>query len=300
MAGKGGKLRVVCALSVVLALPCGAHAQWTPQYELGLLHDTNLSRAQNSEDQIKDTALTARAALARAFPIADYADATVGLDARLTRYSASHGASFASLGANAGARRKLGLGLTAPWLAIDGSAAYEDAREDIRDGMRYALSFSAGKRFTPDLDASVGFAYDRRVQRESYVEEEEDEAPGYGGKPFSIQGRSLFARVNYSLGERVGLIGAAALRRGDVVSSTRRNFAIFTGSNAIADDPALGADFIAYRLSGASTRTLTGGISWSLASRTALEATLTKDDTTVAGGLDYRAVIFVLTLIHRQ
>jgi hypothetical protein len=62
----------------------------------------------------------------------------------------------------------------------------------------------------------------------------------------------------------------------------------------------MGADFIAYRLSGASTRTLTGGISWSLASRTALEATLTKDDTTVAGGLDYRAVIFVLTLIHRQ
>lgn len=299
MAGKGGKLRAVCVLSAALAVSCGAHAQWSRQFEAGLVHDTNLSRAQNAEDQIKDTALVARAALTRAFPIADYADGTVGVDARLTRYTRSHGASFASLGANVSARRKLGLGLTAPWIAVGGSAAYEDAREDIRDAMRYAVSLSAGKRFTPDLDGSAGFAYDRRVQRKGYVEEDED-LPGYSGKPFSLQGRSIFGRLNYALGERAGLIGAAALRRGDVVSSTRRNFAIFTGSNAIADDPALGADFIAYRLSGASTRSLTGGISWSLATRTALEATLTKDDTTVRGGLDYRAVIFALTLIHRQ
>lgn len=299
MVGKGRKLRAVCIVSVALAFGGSAHAQWTPQLELGLVHDTNLSRAQNPEDQIKDTALVARAALSRPFPIGDYADATAGVDARLTRYTKSHGASFASLGANAGARRKLGLGLTAPWIALDGNAAYEDAREEIRDAMRYAVSVTAGKRFTPELDGSVGFAYDRRVQRKGYVEEDED-LPGYSGKPFSLQGRSLFARLNYALGERAGLIGAAALRHGDVVSSTRRNFAIFAGSNAIADDPALGADFIAYRLSGASTRTLSGGISWSLASRTALEATLTKDDTTVRGGLDYRAVIFALTLIHRQ
>ena len=300
MAGKGGKLGAVCALSAAFAFSASAQAQWTPQYELGLVHDTNLSRAQNPEDRIKDTALTARAAFTRAFPIADYADGTVGVAARLSRYTTSHGASFASLGVNAGARRKLGLGLTAPWVALDGSAAYEDAREDLRDGTRYLLSATAGKRFAPELDGSVGFAYDRRVQRKSYVEEGEDEAPGYGGKPFSIQGRSVFARVNYALGQRAGLIGAVALRHGDVTSSTRRNLAIFTSSNAIADDPALGADFIAYRLSGASTRTLTGGISWSLAARTALEATLTKDDTTVRGGLDYRAVVFALTLIHRQ
>ncbi|HET7362653.1 MAG TPA: hypothetical protein VFJ70_03675 [Burkholderiales bacterium] len=282
---------------MALALSCTAHAQWAPQYEAGYLYDTNLSRAQTSEDQIKDSALVARAALARAFPIADYADASVGLDARLTRYTKSHGASFVALGGSAGVRRKLGLGLTAPWIALEGTASYEDAREDIRDGTRYLLSATVGKRFTPELDASAGYAYDRRVQREEYAE---DAVPGYSGKPFSLQGRSWFARVNYALGERAGLIGAAALRHGDVVSSTRRNFAIFTGSNAIAEDPAFGPDFIAYRLSGASTSTFTGGISWSLASRTALEATLTKDDTTVAGGLDYRAVIFSLTLIHRQ
>jgi hypothetical protein len=301
MAGKGGKLRAVCVLSATLALCGSAYAQWTPQYEAGLVHDTNLSRAQNPEDRIKDTALAARAALARAFQIGDYADASVGADVRLTRYTRSHGASFAAVGVNAGARRKLGLGLTAPWIALDGTASYEDARENIRDGMRYALSFTAGKRFTPDLDASAGIAYDRRVQRKSYVEEEEEEeGAGYGGKPFSLQGRSLFARVNYALGDRAGLIGAVALRRGDVVSSTRRNPAIVDSSNAIADDPAFGPDFIAYRLSGARTRSLTGGISWSLAPRTALEATLTKDDTTVRGGLDYSAVIFALTLIHRQ
>ena len=297
MDGKGGKLRAVCVSSMALALSCTAHAQWMPQYEAGFLYDTNLSRAQKDEDQIKDSALLARAALARAFPIGDYADGSVGVDARFTRYTKSHGASFVAVGANAGVRRKLGLGLTAPWIALEGTAAYEDAREDIRDAARYLLSGTVGKRFTPDLDGSFGYAYDRRVQRESYAE---DGLSGYSGKPFSVQGRSWFARVNYALGERAGLIAAAARRHGDVTSSTRRNFAIFTGSNAIADDPALGPDFIAYRLSGASTRTLSGGLSWSLARRTALEGTLTKDDTTVAGGLDYHAVIFALTLIHRQ
>src|SRR5437660_810093 len=165
MRGKGRKLRAVCVSSAALALCCSAHAQWTPQYEAGFLYDTNLSRAQKDEDQIKDSALVARAALARAFAIGDYADGSVGVDARLTRYTKSHGASFVAVGANAGVRRKLGLGLTAPWIALEGTAAYEDAREDIRDATRYLLSLTAGKRFTPDLDGSVGFAYDRRVQR---------------------------------------------------------------------------------------------------------------------------------------
>src|ERR1051325_10156051 len=174
MVGKGRKLRAVCIVSVALAFGGSAHAQWTRQLALGLVHDTNLSRAQNPEDQIKDTALVARAALSRPFPIGDYADATAGVDARLPRYTNSPGARFASLGAKPGPRRKLGLGLTAPWIALDGNAAYEDAREEIRDAMRYAVSVTAGERFTPALDGTVGFASDPAGQGKISLERERD------------------------------------------------------------------------------------------------------------------------------
>ena len=86
----------------------------------------------------------------------------------------------------------------------------------------------------------------------------------------------------------------------EVIAGTRRHFAIFNSANAIADDPAFGPDFIAYRLSGARTRSLTGGLSWELARRSAIDVTLTKDDTHVGGGLDYSAVIFAVTLAYRK
>jgi len=228
-------------------LSAPARAQWSSQLEAGYLHDDNFSRAQNPEDKIRESALFARGLLTRDFALGADSDAHAGLEGRINRYSPSDGASFASIGALAGARRKLGLGATAPWVALDASGGYENAREDVRDAYRYSASATLGKRFTPQLEASGGFAYDRRVQRESA----EEEVPGFGTKPFSIQGRSWFARASYALGERAALIGAASLRRGDVVSSTRRNFGIYSASNAIADDPALGPDFYAYRLSGA-------------------------------------------------
>jgi len=279
-----------------LVVSASASAQWSSQLEAGYSYDDNFSRAQKSEDQIRASALFARGLLTRDIALGADTDAHVGVEGRLTRYSPSDGASFAGIGVLAGARRKLGLGRTAPWVTLDALAGYENAREHIRDAARYNASATLGKRFTPELELSGGFAYDRRVQREGA----EEEVPGFGTKPFSVQGRSWFARASYTLGERAALIGAAAIRRGDVVSSTRQNFGIYTGSNAIADDPALGPDFYAYRLSGARTTTLTGGISWALATRSALEATVTRDDTAVGGGLDYRAVIVALTYVYRR
>lgn len=295
--GKKCEGRAVFLLGIAaLVLSDPARAQWSSQLEAGYLHDDNFSRAQRSEDKIRESALFARGLLTRDFALGADSDAHVGVEGRLIRYSPSNAASFAGIGFVAGARRKLGLGATSPWVALDASGGYENAREDIRDAYRYSASATLGKRFTPQLEASAGYAYDRRVQREAA----EEEVPGFGTKPFSIQGRSWFARASYALGERAALIAAASLRRGDVVSSTRRNFGIFTASNAIADDPALGPDFYAYRLSGARTASLTGGVSWALDGRSALEGTLTKDDTTVGGGLDYRAVIFALTYVYRR
>jgi hypothetical protein len=282
------------ALAATLA-PLVAQAQWRPELELGYLHDDNLSRAQMDADQVPDSALRGRVALGRGFELGAAGDARLAAAAGFTSYASSDGASFGWLGAEAGWRRKLGLGLTQPWLALDASLALENAREDVRDAWRGAVSASAGKRFSQALEASAGFAYDRREQLDDFAV-----VPDFGGKPFSIQGRSVFARVSYAAGERATLFGAAALRHGDVVSSTRRNFDIFVGSNAIALDPAFGPEFIAYRISGAATTTLSAGLAWELGPRSALEASVTKDDTHARGGLDYGALAFGVTFVYRQ
>jgi hypothetical protein len=279
--------------AVAAALPVLAHAQWSPQLEAAIVHEENFSRAQRAQDRIADTALLLGAGVERALSFA--ADFSVGADARLARYVDSHGASYAAAGLSAGSRTKLGLGLTAPWVATRASASLENAREPVRDATRFAAAAEAGRRFAPRLQASAGFAYDRRVQREDLPL-----VPGYGGKPFSLQGRSLFARASYDFGREIGLVAAAAIRKGDVESSTRRNFAIFSASNAIAADPALGPDFIAYRLSGARTVSLSAALSWQVGRYSAVEASATRDDTAAGEGLDYVNRIYGVTFVYRR
>jgi hypothetical protein len=286
-------LRSHWAGALAALLPILAHAQWNPQLEASIAHETNFSRAQHEQDKVADTALMLSALAERSLPFA--ADVTIGADARLAQYLHSEGASYASAGLNGAWRRKLGLGLTAPWIAARAAAALENARERVRDATRSSASLVAGRRFDERLEVAAGFAYDRRVQREDLAV-----VPGYGGKPFSLQGRTLFARASYAVGEQFALLGSAALRKGDVESSTRRNFTIFSASNAIALDPALGPDFIAYRISGARTTTLSAAVSWQLGRYAALEASAARDDTAAGEGLDYVNRIYAVTFVYRR
>src|SRR3954466_453085 len=162
---KIGESAVLLLGVAALMVSVSARAQWSSQLEAGYLYDDNFSRAQRSEDKIRESALFGRGLLTRDFALGADTDAHAGLEGRITRYSPSNGASFAAIGLLAGEGRKLGLGATAPWIALDASGGYENAREDIRDAYRYSASGTLGKRFTPALEASVGFAYDRRVQR---------------------------------------------------------------------------------------------------------------------------------------
>jgi hypothetical protein len=102
------------------------------------------------------------------------------------------------------------------------------------------------------------------------------------------------------LTERALLKASAGARQGDVVSSTRRNFQIFVESAAIANDPAFGPDFIAYRLSGARTRIYTVGVSWALGRRASIDGELLRHETKARGGLDYDGNIYSISLVYRN
>jgi hypothetical protein len=286
-------MRTVLAL-LVAALPTAALAQWTVDAQLARTYDDNLSRAQRKSDIVRDHALALRGGLGRTFVVAD-GDLVLRGEARAARYDDVLGLDHAAAGAGASWRRKLGLGLTAPWLAADAAMFLEDHATAVRDGRSAALSLELGKRFGPRFDASLSALYDRRRQRDDFPT-----VPGFSGEPFSLQGRSLALQARYALHEKLLAFGAFAARRGDVVSSTRRNPQIFGESAAIAPDPAFGPDFIAYKLTGAETASATLGLSWALGAMASLDVALATDRTRARGGLDYDGNVYSLSLVYRD
>ena len=274
------------------AVPLTAAAQWTFDAEGARVYDDNLSRAQRESDIARDRAWTARAAIGRLFSIGD-GDAAVRAEFRGARYDHYSGLDHHALGVGAGWRRKLGLGLTAPWLAFDASVLAEDYETQVRDGHRADASVTLGKRFDERVEVSLRAAYDRRSQSDDLAV-----VPGISGQPFSLQGRSLSLKGSYAFSDRGLVFLSAGMRHGDVVSSTRRNLEIFSESAAIASDAAFGPDFIAYRLTGARTRTWSVGLSWTLGRRVALEAALARDQTAARGGLDYDGNIYSFSLVY--
>ena len=151
---------------------------------------------------------------------------------------------------------------------------------------------SLGKRFDERLEARGGI----RLRRPASQRHDFPVVPGIPGDPFSVQSRTLFARGSFALGARSTLLASAAARSGDVVSSTRRNRQIFDESAAIALDPAFGPDYIAYRLSGARTGSISAGIAYDLSRRASLEASVSAYDTRARGGLDYAERVVSVSL----
>lgn len=282
--------------ATALALPAAnVQAQWLLDVQAERLHDSNLTRAQKSSDILADGAWRLRGSAGRLFEVGERSEVVARAELAMTRYDTYTGVSSDSLGWNAAYRRKLGTGLTAPWVEAGLGASVENARESLRDLTRRRLYFTAGKRFSERWDGTLSFDYSSSRQRNNFPR-----VLFYSDKVFDVTGRLLSLTANYAPSEQ-WLIGVAAdLRRGDVVSTTRRNPEIFRASNAIAADPAFGPDFIAYRLSGASTRSVTFIVSRALDLRSSLDASLAMDRTRTRAGLRYDGVRIGVSYIYRR
>lgn len=278
-------MRTLVAL-VLAALPGAAAAQWTFDAEAAWSYDDNLSNAQRESDITRDHAAALRGALGRWFVFAD-GDLQLRGEARGSRHDTFSGLDQLALGLAATWQRKLGVGLTAPRLVAEAALFEEQYDEPVRDGTRAAFLLELGKRFGPRFEAALGWAYDWRRAR--------DEAG-----PFSLQGRSVTVKADFAVTEALLAFGALAARRGDVVSSTRRNRQIFDQSAAVADDPAFGPDFIAYKLTGAATSVYTVGLSWALGRRASLNAAMSTDRTSAGDGLDYDGNVYSVSLVYRN
>jgi hypothetical protein len=257
-------------------------AQWAFDFGAERIYDDNVPRAQSAADIVSDSATRFSVAASRPLYAGSLTTLSAGAEARLVLYDKFHGLSHTAGGGSLSLRHKLGLGRSVPWLEARVSVVREAYREPLRDGDRFGAQLGGGWRLTDEFQASAGWRWDRFISRNDLPS-----VPGIDGTSFDAQGRSLYARAAYDATERLQLSLGVAVRRGDVVPSTRRNFDIFRASNGISPDPVFGSDYFTYRVSGATTRSAALGASWAIDDRSSISATLAGDRTTTRGGLEY-------------
>jgi hypothetical protein len=275
-------LRVACAL-LAAGMSAPAMSEWLLDADAGVLYDSNLNRAYNSADIRADGAFTLSAAGGSHFALSGADVLTLTANAQSEIYHRFHGLNLLGLGGTALYRHKFGLGYAAPSILLAASASHDNYRDDIRDSDRVELRVEMGKRFTEAFDMAFGGRLERR-----YAKNDRPVVPGISGKVFDLRGQSAYARAGYAVSDPLLLGVELAVRHGDVVATTRRNFDIFIVSNAIARDPTFGSDFFAYRLRG-TTDTAKVTASWAFDNRSSLNFAYANERTDAAGGIIYRS-----------
>jgi hypothetical protein len=275
---------VILALGTLAGLPREAAAEETISAEGGVSHDSNLSRALSASDIVSDTALNLAVSGGLHFALGERDAVALTGDLRAAQFREFHGMNSVALGGTATWSRKFGLGAFVPWARVSGSFASERYAESIRNGLRSNVTLRAGQRLSEQLELSGGGSFER-YRADDVV----DVVPGLSGDAFSLEGRSLFARADYALNDRWAVFAGVAARRGDVTASTRRNLEIFEYSNAVTPDPAFGSDYIAYRLSGATTWGFIAGASLALGDYSSVNLAVSRALTYASGGLEYQS-----------
>ena len=269
--------------ALLLGSSTPAAAEWLSDVSAGTFYDSNLTRAQKSSDVRADAAAMVEGSVANFVALSGDDGLTLSLDGRGEAYYRFHGLNVLGAGVSADYRHKFGLGYAAPWLRLAAAASFDGYQQNLRTGARLTARAELGQRLTTQLDAAIGGTLERR-----YAQNDEPVVPGISGKVFDLRGRSAYLRAGYAASEDLQLDARAEVRRGDVVSSTRRNLEIFEASSAIAHDPTFGDDFFAYRLRG-TTATLTASASWALDERSSLNLVYAAERTRAYDDLDYHS-----------
>jgi hypothetical protein len=270
-----------------------AAGAWTLALDAGASYVANLTRAAARADRRADRVLSGGIGIGYAWLPTGYDTVALIVDTRGAAYDRYPGLDFASVGATLRYRRKLALGIDAPYVVVSASAGYADYRDDVRDGSTFRLHAAVGRRFDEMLAVNVGVGHDRRQARSDVPL-----VPGVSGAIFEIAGSSLDASVDYAFDSRWQASGRTSARRGDVESTSRRNRAVFVASTAIADDPAFrDPELFGYRLRG-TTLSAAVSLSYAVHDRASLNVGYLHESTRAAEGIRYRSRSVEATVVY--
>lgn len=242
----------------------------------GLAWDDNVGRTARSADARSDLVanLEGRAGVRHVTAEQDRLSAAATL--RAEQFHRRDDLSEFAIGASLGWRRKLGLGLTSPWIGASVEGERITSGSPIRDGWRFGAALRAGKRLDDYWNLQVALSLDRRNGDEDDQELPPNRptfpgvTPSRRGDVFDLDGASVGLGLEYTLSDRWLALLDYSYRMGDVVSSSRANAKVVAAADAITRDRALGTGRSAYRLD-ADTHTLRLGMSYALGETSALE-----------------------------
>ena len=149
----------VLLLVTLLFVSANSHAEWVEwlaNANAQVQYDDNLNRSGFSEDKKDDTSLKAQGNFGRANQINSTLRATITGDLEANIFSDFDKLNSVSLGGTAALRKKLGLGLTVPWLRFAVSAAYLKVDDNLRSGVNLLADLQFGKRFSERFDMVAG------------------------------------------------------------------------------------------------------------------------------------------------
>jgi hypothetical protein len=277
---------VLLLAGCVVALPRPASASWFVDGEAGIVHETNVGLAQKARDVQSDSALVTALSAGRTFVLDDRNLVSLAVDVAGAGYAQLGGLSNFAVGLTPAFRTKFGLGAAAPWLRVWGSGARLEFEDPVRDGWRYRVGAGVGKRFGERWDVRLDYAFEDRS-----ADHAERVSPRLPGDAFDTTSHIYSGRVDFFYNETLSLFAGYAWREGEVVSTTRRNAAIFTGSTALTPDRTFGPDFFAYKID-ATVHILSFGASFALGEHASLNFGYDRVIGLGRGGLDYANDIF--------
>jgi hypothetical protein len=280
-------------LIILAATPYAAHGDWTVGADASVRHDDNVGNAESRADIEADTIVGARLSIFQLFPLGETYSATIAGDLSGESFHRLTGLSNVSVDGAFALKKKWGIGAFAPWARAGitvGRFSYDDS---YRNSWDYRATLASGRRIDERWNLWAEYAFERRA-----ASTQEQEVPGLSGNAYSQDSHNIGINVEYSLSERAFLSLGLQGRHGDVVSTASPGPKVFFAAKALAEDPAFGPDFYAYRLTG-TTYGVRLGISYAPTAHSLLGCGFERFDTHADGGNSYMKSVPEITWDYR-
>ena len=222
----------------------GEWVEWIADAEIVYATNDNINNGMIGPAEESEQVVTPSLLLGRIYQITDFSRLFLTANFSKGFHHNFDDLDFTDIGITTTLRHKLGIGLFKPWVGT--SVTYTDinSKSRIREGHRYAIGLSVGKRIHERIDIHAAYAYDNRNSIDS-----EPAIPPLPGNVYDLKGHKVSAGANIVALENALVSFNYSYRDGDTASSCKAEFIPFPIVQAITvDDGFPKGEFCAYRM----------------------------------------------------
>ena len=213
------------------------------QVDAGYMFDDNVTRANNSTDQLADRAYSLNLSKVAIFPIIEHLRALVTGYLGGERFHDYNGLSRIFAGVQGELQYRASAEFSAPTFAVFARTFADLYESDLRSGHRYSAGVSVRQPVTDRIGLFAALAHNERHGRSGV---------------FNLRDNSLRLNVDYAATPTGTLYLGGEYRRGDAVSSGRASLASIDIAKVFVRDDAFPGEFFSYRFEARTLLTTLG------------------------------------------